>query len=87
MRLSVDGVLYMCLGQEESVELRPCCASGISDADLQQVLRQAIELKPGGMCLPARRAGGAHHGENRRLKSPGFSRMLAAPWFFAMTFP
>lgn len=46
VRLSVDGVLYMCLGQEESVELRPLLRAGISDADLQQVLRQAIELKP-----------------------------------------
>ena len=46
VRLSVDGVLYMCLGQEESVALRPLLRAGISDADLQQVLRQAIELKP-----------------------------------------
>lgn len=46
VRLSVDGTLYMCLGQEESVELRPLLRAGISDADLQQVLRQAIELKP-----------------------------------------
>jgi cyclic pyranopterin phosphate synthase len=34
------------LGQEEKVELRPLLRSGISDAELEQTLRDAIELKP-----------------------------------------
>ncbi|UTH72587.1 GTP 3',8-cyclase MoaA [Chromobacterium sp. IIBBL 290-4] len=46
VRLSVDGTLYMCLGQEEKLELRPLLRSGIDDAGLEQALRQAIELKP-----------------------------------------
>lgn len=46
VRLSVDGTLYMCLGQEEKFELRPLLRAGISDADLEAVIREAIELKP-----------------------------------------
>nr|WP_233170465.1 GTP 3',8-cyclase MoaA [Aquitalea sp. ASV15] len=46
VRLSVDGTLYMCLGQEESFELRPLLRSGISDQGLLDAIRQAIELKP-----------------------------------------
>jgi len=46
VRLSVDGTLYMCLGQEESFELRPLLRSGISDEGLLDAIRQAIELKP-----------------------------------------
>jgi cyclic pyranopterin phosphate synthase len=36
----------MCLGQEEKFELRPLLRAGISDAELEQVIRLAIELKP-----------------------------------------
>ena len=46
VRLSVSGTLYMCLGQEEKVELRPLLRDGCSDEDLVQILRQGIELKP-----------------------------------------
>jgi cyclic pyranopterin phosphate synthase len=46
VRLSVDGTLYMCLGQEESVALRPLLRAGISDTELENVIRDAIELKP-----------------------------------------
>lgn len=46
VRLSVDGTLYLCLGQEEKVELRPLLRAGISDAELEQTIRQGIELKP-----------------------------------------
>ena len=46
VRLSVDGTLYMCLGQEERFELRPLLRSGISDAGLEMAIREAIELKP-----------------------------------------
>ena len=46
VRLSVDGTLYMCLGQEERFELRPLLRAGISDAELENAIRQAIELKP-----------------------------------------
>ena len=46
VRLSVDGTLYMCLGQEEKFELRPLLRTGISDTDLELAIREAIELKP-----------------------------------------
>ena len=46
VRLSVDGTLYMCLGQDHKFELRPLLRAGISDVDLNQALLQAITLKP-----------------------------------------
>jgi len=46
VRLSVDGTLYMCLGQEDKFELRPLLRAGISDSELESALRTAIELKP-----------------------------------------
>jgi len=46
VRLSVDGTLYMCLGQEEKLELRPLLRAGCSDAELEAAIRSAIELKP-----------------------------------------
>jgi cyclic pyranopterin phosphate synthase len=46
VRLSVEGTLYLCLGQEERFELRPLLRAGISDAGLEAAIRQAIDLKP-----------------------------------------
>ena len=46
VRLSVEGTLYLCLGQNDKVELRPLLRAGISDEDLQQVLIKAIANKP-----------------------------------------
>ncbi len=46
VRLSVDGTLYMCLGQDESLELRPLLRAGASDDELVAAIRAAIELKP-----------------------------------------
>jgi cyclic pyranopterin phosphate synthase len=46
VRLSVDGTLYMCLGQEHNFELRPLLRAGISDADLRSAIITAIALKP-----------------------------------------
>jgi len=46
VRLSVDGTLYMCLGQEHNFELRPLLRAGISDADLRDAIVKAIALKP-----------------------------------------
>lgn len=46
VRLSAEGTLYMCLGQEHKFELRPLLRAGISDTDLEQAIRQAIDLKP-----------------------------------------
>ncbi len=46
VRLSVDGTLYMCLGQEHHFELRPLLRAGCSDAELEAAIRHAIDLKP-----------------------------------------
>ncbi len=46
VRLSVDGTLYLCLGQEHSVELRPLLRNGSDDDALGNAIRQAITLKP-----------------------------------------
>ena len=46
VRLSVDGTLYLCLGQDDKVELRPLLRNGISDDELRTTLINAIGLKP-----------------------------------------
>ncbi|HEV56986.1 MAG TPA: GTP 3',8-cyclase MoaA [Phycisphaerales bacterium] len=46
VRLSVDGTLYMCLGQEHRFELRPLLRAGIDDDGLREAIARAIDLKP-----------------------------------------
>jgi cyclic pyranopterin phosphate synthase len=46
IRMSVDGTLYMCLGQDHRFELRPLLRAGISDEELKETIRMAITLKP-----------------------------------------
>ena len=46
VRLSVDGTLHLCLGQEHSLALRPLLREGASDAELEAAILQAIDLKP-----------------------------------------
>ena len=46
VRLSVDGTLYLCLGQENRFELRPYLRAGVSDTELKELIRHAIALKP-----------------------------------------
>ncbi len=46
VRLSVDGTLYTCLGQDEKFEFRPLLRGGVSDQDLEDAIRLAISLKP-----------------------------------------
>jgi len=46
VRMSVDGTLYLCLGQEHSIALRPLLRDRISDVQLKSVLTDAIGLKP-----------------------------------------
>ncbi len=46
VRLSVDGTLYLCLGQEHHLGLREPLRAGVSDAGLEALIREAIELKP-----------------------------------------
>jgi cyclic pyranopterin phosphate synthase len=46
VRLSVDGTLYLCLGQSERYELRPLLRNGISDDGLKNAIHEALALKP-----------------------------------------
>lgn len=46
VRLAVDGTLYLCLGQENKLELRPLLRDGISDEALKSKLIEAIKSKP-----------------------------------------
>ncbi len=46
IRMSVDGTLYMCLGQEHNYPLRPLLRRGIPDDELKEALISAIALKP-----------------------------------------
>ena len=46
VRLSVDGTLYLCLGQEEKYEFRQLLRAGASDVELANAFKQAIALKP-----------------------------------------
>jgi cyclic pyranopterin phosphate synthase len=46
VRLSVDGTLYLCLGQEDRFEFRPLLRTGVGADELESAIRRAIELKP-----------------------------------------
>ncbi len=46
VRLSADGTLYMCLGQEHNMDLRTPLRAGIDDRELKELILQAIDLKP-----------------------------------------
>ncbi len=46
VRLSVDGTLYLCLGQNDKVELRPLLRAGATEESLEAALRAAIARKP-----------------------------------------
>lgn len=46
VRLSVDGTLYPCLGQNDKVDVRALLRSGCSDEQLEQLLLEGIVRKP-----------------------------------------
>lgn len=46
VRLTVDGVLHLCLGQEERLDFRSLMRAGATDADLVEAIRRAIDMKP-----------------------------------------
>ncbi|MDQ2802236.1 MAG: GTP 3',8-cyclase MoaA [Pseudomonadota bacterium] len=48
VRLTCTGTLYMCLGQDDSADLRRVLRAGASDAELQDAIRAAIARKPRG---------------------------------------
>lgn len=46
VRLSADGMLYLCLGQEDTLDVRSLIRAGIDDAGLEAAIRDAIGRKP-----------------------------------------
>ena len=46
VRLTVDGTIYTCLGQEDKTELRPLLRAGASIEELKEAIRGAIGRKP-----------------------------------------
>lgn len=46
VRIAVDGTLYLCLGDEHKIELRPLLRAGISDSELEEVILKSMDLKP-----------------------------------------
>jgi cyclic pyranopterin phosphate synthase len=46
VRLTVDGQLHLCLGQEERMDFRALLRGGAGDDELAAALDRAIELKP-----------------------------------------
>ncbi len=46
VRLSVDGTIYLCLGQDDKQELRPLLRAGATDRDIEQAILTAVARKP-----------------------------------------
>jgi len=46
VRLCVDGMLHLCLGQNDVVDFRTPLRSGCTDAELEALLRAALQEKP-----------------------------------------
>lgn len=46
VRLSCEGTLYLCLGQQDKLEMRPLLRQGLSDAELKSEILKAIQRKP-----------------------------------------
>ena len=46
VRLSVDGTIYLCLGQNDRLELRPLLRAGADDQELERAILSAIAQKP-----------------------------------------
>lgn len=46
VRLTVDGILHLCLGQEERMDFRALLRGGASDREISEAIRLAIDLKP-----------------------------------------
>jgi len=46
VRLTADGMLYLCLGQEHAVDLKTPVRQGCTDIELGEIIRGAIRRKP-----------------------------------------
>lgn len=52
MRLTADGRLHLCLLRDDEVDLRAAIRSGATQAEVEQIIRHAVQLKPWGHGLP-----------------------------------
>src|SRR5690606_35302068 len=52
MRLTSDGRLHLCLLRDDEVDLRAAVRAGASQAELEQIIRHAVFIKPWGHGLP-----------------------------------
>jgi cyclic pyranopterin phosphate synthase len=52
MRLTADGRLHLCLLRDDEVDLRAAIRAGASQAEVEQIVRHAVQLKPWGHGLP-----------------------------------
>jgi cyclic pyranopterin phosphate synthase len=48
MRLTADGRLHLCLLRDDEVDLRAALRAGVDDAELMQIVRHAVAIKPWG---------------------------------------
>jgi cyclic pyranopterin phosphate synthase len=52
MRLSADGRLHLCLLRDDELDLRAAVRSGADEAQIEQIIRHAVAIKPWGHGLP-----------------------------------
>lgn len=52
MRLTADGRLHLCLLRDDEVDLRAAIRAGATQAEVEQIIRHAVQLKPWGHGLP-----------------------------------
>lgn len=52
MRLTADGRLHLCLLRDDEVDLRAAIRAGATQAEVEQLIRHAVQLKPWGHGLP-----------------------------------
>lgn len=52
MRLTADGRLHLCLLRDDEVDLRAAIRGGATQAEVEQIVRHAVQLKPWGHGLP-----------------------------------
>jgi GTP 3',8-cyclase len=52
MRLTADGRLHLCLLRDDELDLRAAVRSGATEAEIEQLIRHAVFLKPWGHGLP-----------------------------------
>jgi cyclic pyranopterin phosphate synthase len=52
MRLTSDGRLHLCLLRDDEVDLRAAIRGGAASAEIEQIIRHAVAIKPWGHGLP-----------------------------------